>query len=156
MQAELKDIQDGTKKNERFRSSETVEKVFLEEVPYRYLYQQQGEYTFMHPETYQQISVGENLLNVSADFLQEDMEVLIGFHEEKPIFVHLPPHVVLTIEETDMVVKGQTASSSYKPAQLENGIRIMVPPHIEAGTKVVVSTEDGTYVERFKGDAKSE
>ena len=152
MQAELKDIQNGTKKNERFRSSETVEKVFLEEVPYRYLYQQQGEYTFMHPESYEQISLGANLLNVSADFLQENMEVLIGFYEDAPIFVNLPPQVVLLIEETDMVVKGQTASSSYKPAQLENGMRIMVPPHIEAGTKVVVNTEDGNYVERFKGE----
>lgn len=156
MQAELKDIKDGTKKNERFRSSETVEKVFLEEVPYRYLYQQQEEYTFMHPESYQQISLGADLLNVSPDFLQENMEVSIGFYEDAPIFVNLPAQVVLTIVETDMVVKGQTASSSYKPAQLENGMRIMVPPHIEAGIKVVVNTEDGTYVERFKGDLKSE
>lgn len=150
MQAELKDLKHGTKKVERFRAAETVERVSLEEHPYRYLYKDQELYTFIHPETYEQLSIPGDLFNVSPDFLQEDMEVVVGFYEEAPLFVTLPIHVVLTVTETDPSTKGQTATSSYKPAHLNNAMRIMVPPYIEVGTRVVVNTEEGTYVERSK------
>jgi elongation factor P len=149
-QIELKDIRDGTKMNERFRADESVERVRLDQVDYQYLYADGDMLTFMHMETYEQIELNADLVGEPLPFLQENMEVSIELYEEEPISVSLPESVVLEITEADAVVKGQTASSSYKPAMLENGVKIMVPPHIGVGTKVVVNTADGTYMERAK------
>ena len=151
LQVELKDIRSGTKLNERFRSSETVERIRLDQKPYQYLYSDGGIYTFMDTENYEQVAVGEDLIGgEQVKFLRESMEVTIESYEDSPIGVRLPDTVVLEITEADAVVKGQTASSSYKPAVLENGVRTLVPPHIAAGTRVVINTIDGSYVERAK------
>ncbi len=151
LQVELKDIRDGTKLNERFRSSETVERVRLDQKPFQFLYSDGEMYTFMDTDTYDQIAltaaaIGED----QVPYLRDGMPVTIDFHEESPLGVSLPDTVALAVVEADAVVKGQTASSSYKPAVLENGVRVMVPPHIEAGTRVVVNIAEGTYVERAK------
>ncbi len=151
MQVELKNLRDGTKLNERFRASETVERARLDEKEYQYLYAEGDQHTFMDNETYEQITVGEDLIGAEhAKFLQEGMMVTVESHEGSTLGVTLPQHVTMEIVEADAVVKGQTASSSYKPAVLENGVRVMVPPHIESGTRVVVNTVDFTYVERAK------
>lgn len=150
LQAELRDIRDGTKLNERFRSGDVVEKVQLEEKDYQFLYQDGDQYTFMDNETYEQITLSEEAIGDPHVFLQEGMTVSIQSYEGSPLSVQLPATVTMTIVEADPVVKGQTASSSYKPAKLENGVRVMVPPHIEAGTRVVVNTADASYVERAK------
>jgi len=150
LQVELKDIRDGTKLNERFRSSETVERVRLDQRSNQYLFSDGEMYTFMDNETYEQISIHADLIGEPVDFLQEGMNINIESHEGSPISVTLPDHVTLTVVEADPVVKGQTASSSYKPGVLDNGRRVMVPPHIEAGTRIVVSTADSSYVERAK------
>jgi len=151
LQVELRDIRDGTKLNERFRSSESVEKVRLEQRPHQFLFADGDMFTFMDNETYEQISVSTDIVSEEqASFLQDGMIVAIESHEDGPIGIALPDTVVLEVVEADAVVKGQTASSSYKPAVLENGLKIMVPPHIESGTRVVVNTGDGSYVERAK------
>lgn len=151
LQVELKDLRDGTKLNERFRSSETVERVRLDQKNYEFLYEDGNTYTFMDSETFEQLTLPvEDIGEDQVKFLQPNMKVTIESYEETPIGVQLPDTVTLQIVEADAVVKGQTASSSYKPAILENGVRVMVPPHIEAGTRVVVNTADATYVERAK------
>ncbi len=150
LQVELKDIRDGTKLNERFRSSETVERVRLDEHPYQFLFASGDEYTFMDQDTFEQITLNSDLIGEPAVFLQEGMVVTLESYEGSPISVELPETVTMRIVEADAVVKGQTASSSYKPAKLENGVRVMVPPHIESGTRIVVNTADATYVERAK------
>ena len=150
LQVELRDIRDGTKLNERFRSSETIERVRLDQRPNQYLFSDGEMYTFMDNETYEQISIHQDLIGEPVDFLQEGMTVNIESYEGSPISVTLPDSVAMTVVEADPVVKGQTASSSYKPGLLDNGRRVMVPPHIEAGTRIVVGTADGTYVERAK------
>ncbi len=151
LQVELKDIRDGTKLNERFRSSESVERARLEQKPYQFLYADGDSYTFMDDETYDQISLSaDSLGREQVAFLKDGLAVTIELFDETPIGVQLPDSVVLEVVEADPVVKRQTASSSYKPAVLENGMRIMVPPHIGAGTRVVVSTAEGTYMERAK------
>jgi len=150
LQVELKDIRDGTKLNERFRASEDVERVRLDQKNYQYLFADGDMLTFMDNDTYEQISLNKEMVGEPVVFLQEGMTVSIESFEEEPISVMLPDNVTMEIVEADPVVKGQTASSSYKPAMLENGSRIMVPPHIESGTRVVVNTADATYVERAK------
>jgi elongation factor P len=151
LQVELKDVRDGTKLNERFRSSETVERARLDQRPYQYLYADGDMYTFMDSETYEQISLSSDFIGEDQiPYLQDGLDVLIEMFEDSPISVQLPETVVLSVTEADAVVKGQTASSSYKPAVLENGIRTLVPPHIETGTRIVVNTGDGSYVERAK------
>lgn len=150
LQVELKDIRDGTKLNERFRSSETVDKVRLDEKEYQFLFSSGDEFTFMDNESYEQITLNGEMVGEPADFLQDGMAVMVQSYEDEVISVALPDTVIMEITEAEPVVKGQTASSSYKPAQLENGRRILVPPHIEAGTRVVVNTWDGSYVERAK------
>jgi len=151
LQVELKDLRSGTKLNERFRSSETVEQVRLEQKPFQYLYAEGDMHTFMDTETYDQISLNAELIGEErVVYLQDGMEVMMESFEGEPIGLELPKHVALEVVEADAVVKGQTAASSAKPALLENGIRTTVPPHIETGNRVVVSTEDGTYVERAK------
>ncbi|CAO5677958.1 MAG: Elongation factor P [Holosporales bacterium] len=150
MQVELKNLINGTKKNERFRSAESVERVFLEELPYQYLYADGEDLVFMDQQTYDQITLSKEFVGDAANFLQDNMVVDVCLYEGKPLSVKLPDTVVLEIAEAEPVVKGQTASSSYKPAVLSNGLRILVPPHIDAGMRVVVNTADGTYVERSK------
>ena len=149
-QIELKDIRDGTKMNERFRADESVERVRLDQVDYQFLFADGDILTFMHLETFEQIELNADLVGEPLPFLQENMEVTIELYEEEPISISLPESVVLEVTEADAVVQGQTASSSYKPAMLENGVKVMVPPHIEAGTKIVVNTAVGTYMERAK------
>lgn len=150
MQVEMKDIKTGTKLNERFRSSETVEKARLDTKDFQYLYGDDSSVTLMDLESYDQITVSKELVGDAAPFLQDGMSVTVEVYEETPLIVHLPETVVLEIVEADAVVKGQTAASSYKPAVLENGVRTLVPPFIETGTKIVVRTADASYVERAK------
>ena len=149
---ELKERRHCTKLNERFRSSETIERVRLEQKDYQFLFADGEDYTFMDQETYDQITLNVDLVGEEqAKFLQDGMVVTIESFEEEPISVMLPDTVVMEVVEADAVVKGQTASSSYKPAVVDNGVRVMVPPYIETGTKIVVNTADATFVERFKG-----
>ncbi len=150
LQVELKDIRDGTKLNERFRSSETVERVRLDEHEYQFLFADGEEYTFMDSVTFEQLTLHTDLIGEPAVFLQEGMVVSVESYEGSPISVSLPESVIMQIVEADPVVKGQTAASSFKPAKLENGVRVMVPPHVESGTRIVVNTADATYVERAK------
>jgi elongation factor P len=147
-QVELKNAIDGTKLNERFRSSETVERVRLEQKDYQFLYADGDMLTFMDMATYEQIELPRDFLEERAAFLQDGMKVNVESHEGRPIGVSLPDQVTLKVVEADPVVKGQTAASSYKPAKLENGVRIMVPPFVEAGERVVVDTNELTYVRR--------
>jgi elongation factor P len=151
LQVEFKDIRDGTKLNERFRASEDVERVRLDQSEYQYLYAEGDMLTFMDQGTYEQVSLNSDLVGEPVRFLQDGMMVTIESYEGDPIGVMLPETVAMEVVEADPVVKGQTASSSYKPATLENGVRVMVPPHIEAGTRIVVNTADGSYMERAKG-----
>ena len=150
LQVELKDIRDGTKTNERFRSSETVERVRLDEHEYQFLFSAGDDYTFMDVESFEQLTLNGDLIGEPAVFLQEGMMVAVESYEGSPISVSLPETVTMMLIEADPVVKGQTAASSYKPAKLENGVRVLVPPHVENGVRIVVNTADGTYVERAK------
>lgn len=149
-QIELRDIRDGTKLNERFRSSETVERVILDENECTFLYQDSDKLVFMHADTFEQITIMANMVGDRVSFLQDGMIIAMLSYEGDPISIELPDTVVMEVVEADAVVKGQTASSSYKPAVLENGVRVMVPPHIETGTRIVVRPEDASYVERAK------
>lgn len=148
LQVELKNLIDGTKKNERFRSSEKVERVRMDTKDYQYLFGDDDSLTFMDMETFDQIALPRDNVGDQAVFLQDGMAVLIEFIEERPISVQLPEHVTLEVMETEPVVKGQTAASSYKPAQMDNGVRVMVPPFVGIGDRVVVATADSTYVRR--------
>jgi elongation factor P len=150
VQVELKEVRGGTKLNERFRSGETVERVRIDENDYVFLFGDDTTLTFMDEETFEQIGVDRSLVGEPAAFLQDGMKVIISSYEGAAVGIELPQTVTLQIVEADPVVKGQTASSSYKPAKLENGLRIMVPPHIESGTRIVVNTGDCSYVERAK------
>lgn len=151
LQVELKDIRDGTKLNERFRSSETVERVRLDQKSHQYLYADDQGLTFMDTETYEQITLSRDLIGEDrARFLLDGMNITVESYEGETLGVELPEHVVMEVVEADPVVKGQTATSSYKPATLSNGARTMVPPHIETGMRIVVNTADAAYVERAK------
>ncbi len=147
-QVELKNLIDGTKLNERFRASETVEKVRLEQKDFQYLYSEGDMLVFMDSTTYEQLELQAEFVGDRAAFLQDGMIVTVESYEEKPIGIKLPDSVILEITEADPVVKGQTVSSSYKPAMMENGIRVMVPPFIEAGEKIIVDTNEITYIRR--------
>lgn len=154
MQVELKSLKEGSKRNERFRSDEKVERIFLEETPYQFLYAEGADrFVLMNQKTYEQITLGAEMFSAPISFLTEGMEVMVSFHEGEPITAELPHNVVLEVIEADPVVKGQTASASYKPAVLSNGEKVMVPAHITAGIKIIVDTRDGSYVERYKEDA---
>ncbi|WP_435417759.1 elongation factor P [Parerythrobacter aurantius] len=146
MQVEMKNLIDGRKTNIRFRSADTVEKVRLDTKDYQFLYEDGDMLVFMDKDTYEQINLPSDLLGDARPFLQDGMEVMLELWDERPISVELPNHVEATIVEADAVVKGQTASSSYKPAMLDNGVRIMVPPHIESGTRIVVDVYEQSYV----------
>jgi elongation factor P len=147
-QVELKNAIDGTKLNERFRSSETVERVRLEQRDYQYLYAEGDMLTFMDLDTYDQISIPKEFLEQRAAFLQDGMKVTVESHEGRPIGIALPDQVTLKVVEAEPVMKGQTAASSYKPAMLDNGVRVMVPPFIGVGERIVVDTNELTYVRR--------
>lgn len=150
-QVELKNLIDGTKLNERFRASETVEKVRLEQKDFQYLYSEGDMLVFMDTETYDQLELQQEFVGERSAFLQDGMQVTVEIYEEKPIGINLPDYVTLEIIEADPVVKGQTVSSSYKPAVMDNGVKVMVPPFIEAGEKIVVDTNEITYVRRADG-----
>jgi elongation factor P len=147
-QVELKNLVDGTKLNERFRSSETVERVRLEQKDFQFLYSQDDMLVFMDTENYEQLELQQEFVGDRSAFLQDGMMVTVELFEEKPIGIRLPDQVTLAIAEADPVVKGQTAASSYKPAVLENGVRIMVPPFISSGERVMVDTTELTYIRR--------
>ncbi len=147
-QVELKNLINGTKLNERFRSSETVEKVRLEQKDFQFLYEQGDNLVFMDTESYEQLELVKEFVGERAAFLQDGMTVTVELYEEKPIGISLPDHVTLAVAEADPVVKGQTAASSYKPAVLENGVRVLVPPFIAAGERIVVDTGELTYLRR--------
>ena len=146
----MRRISDGVKTQERYKTTDTVEKAFIDESKYNYLYKDGDNYVFMEPTTFDQVTVPASVLGDSAVYLTENMEITLSQHNGVPIAVELPPRVTLEIVDTEPVVKGQTASSSFKPAVLSNGVRTMVPPHIVKGTRVVVQTEDGAYLERAK------
>ena len=149
-QIELKSLKDGSKLNERFRSSENVEKVILEETPYVFLYKENDSLIFMNNQTFEQISVNIDMIGDQGAFLQDGMNVIINIYNENPVSIIMPDNCIEEIVEADAVIKGQTVSSSFKPAILKNGIKVMVPGHIEVGTKIVVRPSDCTYVEKAK------
>ena len=149
-QIELKSLKDGSKLNERFRSSENVEKVILEETPYVFLYKENDSLIFMDNQTFEQISVNIDMIGDQAAFLQDGMNVIINIYNENPVSIIMPDNCIEEIVEADAVIKGQTVSSSFKPAILKNGVKVMVPGHIEVGTKIVVRPSDCTYVEKAK------
>ena len=147
---ELRRIADGVKVTERYRTTDQVERAYLDEQKYSYLYEDDMGFNFMQPENFDQIVVSKDVVGDQAKWLQDGMICSVALHENVPISIELPARVTFEIVEADPVVKGQTASSSYKPAKLSNGARIMVPPHVGSGTRVVIMTEDGSYVERAK------
>ena len=148
-QIELKNLIDGRKLNERFRSSDTVERVNLDKKDYQFLYEQGDALVFMDNLSYEQLELQKDWVGEDqVQFLQDGMEVTIQFHEERPIGIELPESVVLEVVEAEPTVKNQTASGSYKPARASNGMRIMIPPFMEAGERIVVSTDTGEYLRR--------
>ena len=149
-QLDMRRISDGVKVSERYRTTEQVERAFVDDRTYTFLYSDGEGFHFMNPENYDQVTASAEMVGDSAVYLQDGMSVMLSTHEGVPIALDLPARVTLEITETEPVVKGQTASGSYKPAMLNNGLRTMVPTYITAGTKVVILTEDGSYVERAK------
>jgi elongation factor P len=149
-QIEMRDLRSGNKTNERFRTQEAVERVRLDEKEMQFLYFDGTQATFMDNENYEQVTVEREMIGEPADFLREGMTCTLQLYEGTPLSVTIPQSVVMQVVEADPVVKGQTASSSYKPGKLENGRRVMLPPHVESGTRIVVNTADGSYVERAK------
>lgn len=149
IQVEMRDLKAGVKTNARWRTQDTVEKLNTEEQKYQLLYKDaDGKFTFMEPVSFEQITLDPETVGDAAAYLQDSMEVVINSVEGKPIGIQLPSTVTLAIVEAEPVVKGQTASSSYKPAKLENGMRVMVPSFVGVGARIVVSTEDGSYLKR--------
>ncbi len=149
-QIELRNLKDGTKLNERFRSSESIEKVILEETPHIFLYKEEENLIFMNNDTFEQISINIDMIGDQSAFLQDGMNVIINIYNDEPVSVIMPDSCIEEIIETEAVIKGQTVSSSFKPAILKNGIKVMVPGHIEVGTKIVVRPSDCSYIEKAK------
>ena len=147
-QVEMKSVNKNTKLNERFRSSETVEKASLEEINFNFLYENDSNYFFMNPKSFEQIEISKNLVGDKGKLLSENLEVTVSFYNENPISVELPNQVTCKIKTTDVALKGQTVSSSYKPATLENGLNIQVPPFIESGDDVVIDTRSLEYIKK--------
>jgi len=148
-QVEMKSVNKNTKLNERFRSSESVEKATLDETKFNYLYGDETDYYFMEPKTYEQINIKKEIIGEKGKMLTENLGVNISFYNEKPLTVELPNQVTCTIDTTDVALKGQTVSSSYKPATLDNGINIQVPPFIESGDKIIVDTRTMEYIKKI-------
>ena len=151
IQVEMRNLKTGNKTNERWRTADTVERLTTEQKEYTYSYTDGINLVLMDPDTYEEAHVPAGLMGDAAPFLQDQMTVEVDMVEGEAVAIHLPPSVVLEVVEAEPVVKGQTASSSYKPAKLSNGARVMVPGHIGSGVRIVVRIEDSTYVERFKG-----
>ncbi len=149
-QVDMRRISDGVKVSERWKTTEQVERAHVEEREYDFLYEDGEGFHFMEPETYEQITVPADVVGDSKVFLTDGIRVFLKIYQETAIAIELPQRVTVEIEETEPVVKGQTASSSYKPATLTNGLRVMVPPHIGTGTRIVINTDDNSYVERAK------
>ena len=149
-QLDMRRLSDGVKVSQRYKTTEQVERAFVEDRDHQFLYQDGDGFHFMSPETYDQVTVPPDIIGDQATYLQPEMKVKLSMHEGVPVGIELPQRVVLEVMETEPTVKGQTASSSYKPATLSNGGRTMVPPHISPGTRIVVMTADGSYVERAK------
>jgi len=145
----MKSVNKNTKLNERFRSSESVEKASLDETKFNYLYGDETDYYFMDPKSYEQINIKKETIGEKGKMLTENLEVSISFYNEKPLTVELPNQVTCTIDTTDVALKGQTVSSSYKPATLDNGINIQVPPFIESGDKIIVDTRTIEYIKKI-------
>tara|TARA_Y100000992_G_scaffold167231_1_gene112361 strand:+ start:66 stop:629 length:564 start_codon:yes stop_codon:yes gene_type:complete len=148
-QVEMKSMNKSTKLNERFRSNETVEKASLEEIIYNFLYEDENNYYFMNPKSFEQLDIKKNVVGDKGKLLQENLEVSISFYNETPINIELPKQISCKIESTDVALKGQTVSSSYKPATLENGIKIQVPPFIETEDEIVIDTRTMEYVKKI-------
>jgi elongation factor P len=146
----MRRIVDGMKTQQTYKTSDGLEKAFVEEIKHTFLFEDGDGFVFMNPNNYEQVTVSRETIGDLAAYLTENMECFLLTYEGVALSIELPPRVTLTITETEPAMKGQTASSSYKPATLSNGVRTMVPPHIEPGTRVVVSTDDGAYVERAK------
>ncbi len=149
-QIDMRRLSDGVKTTQRYKTTEQVERAFVEDREHTYLYQDGEDYIFMNPDTYEQITVPKDVIGDQAAYLQEGMACMLSVFEGQAVAIDLPQRVVLEVVETEPTMKGQTASSSYKPAKLSNGARTMVPPHISAGTRIVIMTADGSYVERAK------
>jgi elongation factor P len=148
-QVEMKSVNRNTKLNERFRSSESVEKASLDETKFNYLYDDESNYYFMDPKSYEQIDIKKEIVGEKGKMLTENLEVSISFYNEKPLTVDLPNQVTCTVETTDVALKGQTVSSSYKPATLDNGISIQVPPFIDSDDKIIVDTRTMEYIKKI-------
>ena len=149
-QVEMRRLSDGVKTVQRYKTTEQVERAYVEDRDHSYLYQDGEQYVFMNPETFDQVSVSTDVVGDYAPYLQEGMVVKLSLFDGNPVSIELPQKLVLEVTETEPTMKGQTASSSYKPAILSNGLRVNVPPHIGPGSRIVVLTEDNTYVERAK------
>jgi elongation factor P len=149
-QVDMRRISDGVKVSQRYKTTEQVERAFIEDHDYQYLFEDGDSFTFMNGETYDQVSVPKDIVGDMAPYLQENMTVKLSLHDGVPVSIELPQRVTLEVIETEPAMKGQTASSSYKPAMLSNGVKTAVPPHISPGTRIVVMTADGAYVERAK------
>ena len=147
-QVEMKSVNKNTKLNERFRSSESVEKASLDETKFNYLYDDERDYHFMNPKSYEQINIKKEVVGDKGKMLTEHLEVSLSFYNEEPLMVELPNQVTCVIETTDVALKGQTVSSSYKPATLDNGINIQVPPFIDSGDKIIVDTRTMEYIKK--------
>ena len=148
-QVEMKSVGKNTKLNERFRSSETVEKASLEETDFNYLYEDENNYIFMNPKTFDQIEIKKEIVGEKGKLMTENLEVSVSFYNDSPISVELPNQVNCKIETTDVALKGQTVSSSYKPATLDNGLNIQVPPFIESGDEVIIDTRTLEYIKKI-------
>ena len=147
-QVEMKSINSGTKINERFRSNESVEKATVEEDKFSFIYKDKEEFVFMNSKSYEQVTVGKNVIGEKEKMLSENLEVVISFYDEKPIQIELPNQINSEVKETEMAIKGQTVSSSYKPAKLKNGISVMVPPFIQPGEKIIIDSRNLEYVKK--------
>ena len=148
-QIEMKSVGKNTKLNERFRSSETVEKASLDETDFNYLYEDENNYIFMNPKTYDQIEIKKDIVGEKGKLMTENLEVSVSFYNDSPISIELPNQVICKIETTDVALKGQTVSSSYKPATLDNGLNIQVPPFIESGDEVIIDTRSLEYIKKI-------
>ncbi len=148
-QVEMKNLIKNTKLNERFRSSETIEKALLEEIKFSYLYEDENDFYFMNPKSFEQININKNIVGEKGKLLSENLEVTINFHNEKPLNIVLPNQISCKIETTDAALKGQTVSSSYKPATLNNGLNIQVPPFIESGDTIIIDTRTMEYIKKI-------
>lgn len=148
VQVEMKNLRTGNKLNQRFSSSESVEKAFLEHKNMQYLYQENNFLVFMDPDSFEQVMIDQDIMKDKLPFLTDGMKVDVDFYQDKPLSITLPLTVILEIKETDPVMKGSTVTSSYKPALTENGLRVMVPPYLVQGEKIIVRTDDVTFVKR--------